>query len=61
LVRSFRAAESRFILGPGAGWYELEHLNLGFKFKPMVSVREFEIDEVRRFAGEVIPEFLAAR
>jgi F420-dependent oxidoreductase-like protein len=29
------ASDGRFILGIGAGWFELEHRSLGFDFKPL--------------------------
>jgi alkanesulfonate monooxygenase SsuD/methylene tetrahydromethanopterin reductase-like flavin-dependent oxidoreductase (luciferase family) len=29
------ATGGRFILGIGAGWFELEHRSLGFEFKSM--------------------------
>jgi F420-dependent oxidoreductase-like protein len=29
-----QATGGRFVLGIGAGWFELEHRNLGFEFKP---------------------------
>ncbi len=49
------ASNGRFVLGLGAGWYELEHRNLGFDFKP-TSDRLGALDEACRVIKSMLEE-----
>ena len=49
------ASEGRFILGLGAGWFELEHRSLGFEFKPTRQRLE-ALDEACRIIKGMLAE-----
>jgi F420-dependent oxidoreductase-like protein len=49
------ASGGRFILGLGAGWFELEHSSLGFDFKPLPQ-RLRALDEACRIIKEMLSE-----
>src|SRR5262249_50614335 len=49
------ASDGRFVLGLGAGWFELEHRSLGFDFKP-ASQRLAALDEACRIIKGMLTE-----
>ena len=49
------ASGGRFVLGLGAGWFELEHRSFGFDFKP-VSQRLSALDEACRIIKAMLGE-----